>query len=202
VTKRRERINSRKSWISVCPSTAVTLTKILTKFFIGPVANLAGMLPYEKLNGQHNNAIAYNINCYITGLTRGSLPPPTASTIFDQMLTLANAPSKFKAVDPVTKEEADNTISIAVMWEYWNLKKQSTPAPDATAFRMRVPYPIAPSVIFWTSDEPGAAVEARERLRALRTFAEAQLLPTFGADGSSKDATGYGNAGKCPFSLS
>jgi hypothetical protein len=94
------------------------------------------MLPYEKLNAMQNDAIPYNINCHLTGITRGSLPPSAASAILNQMLTIANAPSPFKAINPDTKAEEPNTIGMSILWEYWNLKKQSTPAPNATAFRM------------------------------------------------------------------
>ncbi|CAG8651988.1 7947_t:CDS:2 [Acaulospora colombiana] len=161
---------------------------------LGPVANLATMIPYEKLNGLHNEAIPYNINTAISGTLRGSLPPSSASAIFDQMLALANAPSKFKSISPETKQEEENKLSMMILWEYWNLKKQSTPAPDATAFLMRVPYPVAPTAVFWSSDDLEAAREARERLKALRGFCDAELRPTFGPDGPVVNGTGYGNS--------
>jgi hypothetical protein len=154
------------------------------------------MIPYEKLNGAQNEAIPYNINTSITGITRGSFPPSSAKAIFDQMLTIANAPSKFKAINPETKEEEPNKLSLMVLWEFWNLKKQSSPAPDATAFRMRVPHPVAPTAVLWSSDDPEATKEARERLNSFKAFCDAELKPTFGPDGPGANGVGYGNSGR------
>ncbi|CAG8736672.1 3267_t:CDS:2, partial [Acaulospora colombiana] len=64
---------------------------------------------------------------------------------------------------------------------------------DATAFSMRVPYLVAPSLVLWTSDDPEATTEARERHRALRTFGEGELKSTFGTEDHSAYGTGYGN---------
>lgn len=161
---------------------------------LGPVVNLAGMLPYEKLNAMQNEAIPYNIYCHLTGITRGSLPPSAASAIFEILLTIANAPSPFKATNPTTNAEEPNTIGMSILWEYWNLKKQSTPAPDATAFRMRVPYPMAPLGIFWSAEGMEASQEAKGRLKEMKAFCDAQLWPTFGPDGPNVNGTGYRNS--------
>lgn len=161
---------------------------------LGPVANLAGMIPYERLNAMQNEAIPYNINCFLNGITRGSLPPSSAAAIFSQMMALANAPSQYRAINPTTKEEEPNTLAIVILWEFWNLKKQSTPSPDATAYRMRVPYPVAPMGVFWSSDDSKAGQEAKERLKALKMFCDNELRPTFGTSGPSVNGTGYGNA--------
>ncbi|PVF97273.1 FAD-binding domain-containing protein [Serendipita vermifera] len=163
-------------------------------FDLGPVATFAGMVPYEKLNSMHNEVVPYNINCSITSMMHNVLTPSNASAIFDQMVALANAPSKFKAINPVTKEEEDNTITLVILWEFWNLKKLCAQSPDATAFRMRVPYLVAPSLALWTSDDPEATTEARERHRALRTYCEGELKSTFGPEDRSENGMGYGNA--------
>jgi hypothetical protein len=153
------------------------------------------MMPYEKLNAMQNEAIPYNVNCFLNGITRGSLPPSSASAIFNEMMSLANAPSPHKAINPTTNQEEPNSLTLIILWEFWNLKKQSAPAPDATAYRMRVPYPVAPMGVFWSAEGTEASQEARDRLRALRMFCDKELRPTFGTDGPSANGTGYGNAG-------
>jgi hypothetical protein len=143
-----------------------------------------------------NQATPYGINYHFNGITRGSLPPPTASAIFNQMMGLANTPSPFKSVNPETKSEEPNAIVMTAIWEYYNLKKQCAVAPDATAFRMRVPHPLGLLIVTWSADGQEANDEAKDRLDKLMEACEKALGPTFGPNGRGSDDTGYGGMGK------
>ncbi|PVG03740.1 FAD-binding domain-containing protein [Serendipita vermifera] len=160
---------------------------------LGPVANLAGTLPYEQLNAMQNQAIPYGINYHLNGFVRAGLPPPAAGAIFNNQVAIATAPSPYKSVNPTTNVEEPNTVVLTVLWEFYNLKKQSTPAPDATAFRMRVPYSLATLIATWSADGEEASKEAKERLRSFKLVCDNELRSTFGPEGRNKDAPGYGN---------
>ncbi|PVF97284.1 FAD-binding domain-containing protein [Serendipita vermifera] len=159
-----------------------------------PVANLATMLPYEQLNGMLNQFFPYGANSRISSVIRADLPPSTASTIFNKQLELVNIPSAFRAINPYTMARELNTIDLAIWWEFFPLRRQSSLAPDATAFRMRVPYPLAAIGATWPADGVGAEIEAKETIDALKSFCEVELRATFGPSGPHVDATGYGNS--------
>ncbi|PVG04874.1 FAD-binding domain-containing protein [Serendipita vermifera] len=159
---------------------------------LGPVASYAGTIPYEQLNAMQNQGAPFGGNYHYTGVIRGCLPPPTASEIFNKMMGLANIPSPFKAINPTTKAEEPDTIVLSAVWEYHNLKKMSAVAPDATAFRMRVPHPLGLLILTWSADGQEAIDEAKDRMDKFRDICEAALAPTFGANGRGSNDTGYG----------
>jgi hypothetical protein len=156
---------------------------------------LAVTLPYEKLNAMQNQAIPYGINYHLNGIVRADLPPPAAGAIFNTLVSTANAPSPYKSINPTTNAEEPNVVVLTILWEFYNLKKQCAPAPDAMAFRMRVPYSLATLIATWSADGEEASKEAKERLRSLKTVCDNELRSTFGPEGRSKDAPGYGNNG-------
>ncbi|PVG04873.1 FAD-binding domain-containing protein [Serendipita vermifera] len=159
---------------------------------VGPVANLAGTIPYTQLNSMQNQAAKFGINHLTTGITRANLPSSIASAIFDQTLKLAKVPSSFKSINPTTGAEETNTIVLTVIWQYYHLKKHSTVAPDAMAFRMRLQHPQGMLNATWTADGEGATAEAEERMITLKTICDTALHPTFGDLGPSVEDTGYG----------
>jgi hypothetical protein len=139
-----------------------------------------------------NQAAIYGINHHTTGVTRANLPSSIAAAIFEQTLTLANAPSSFNAINPTTKLEEPNAIVLTIIWQYYPLKKHATIAPDATAFRMRLQHPQAMLTAGWSADGEGATAEAKERLMTLKDTCDTALHSTFGIHGPSSDDTGYG----------
>lgn len=145
---------------------------------------MAGMIPYKQLNALQNPSIAIGGNHATTCLTRAALPPSTASSIFEKIVNTANAPSS-----------SFDSATIAILWVYYNLKKQSSVAPDAMAYRMR--YPFLPSTLFmsWIGDGDEAEKEARSRLGEAEAFANELLDKTYEGGKRHPDATGYGNYG-------
>ncbi|CAG8561534.1 2122_t:CDS:2 [Acaulospora colombiana] len=165
--------------------------KMRFKKIIDLIMNLASTLPFEQLNAMLNQFFPYGTNRRISSVMRASLPPSSASTIFNRQIELANIPSAFRAINPYTLAKEPNTVDLAIWWEYLPLKKQSSLPPDATAFRMRVPYPHAAIGVTWSANGVGADAEAKETLEALKSFCEDQLRPTFGPSGPHVDGTGF-----------
>lgn len=145
---------------------------------------MAGMIPYEQLNALQNPSIHIGCNDTITCLTRETLSPSAASSIFDKMVLTANS----------LTSKVENAV-IAIFWEYYNLKKQSSVAPDATAYRMRYPFGLSALIITWTGEGEEGEKEARLRLEDVETFANELLDKTYQGGKRHPDATGYGNYG-------
>lgn len=174
---------------------------------LGPVANLATMIPYEKLNAMQNDGIPYGINYHLNGVTRTVVPADVGLAVFNKLIETANAPSSTiatstpslnaahpnSATNDIVAPEAklDSEPVMVLLWEYYNLNKQSSIPADATAYRMRVKRPLVTLLITWKGDSVGASKDAKARLTAMKMFCE-------GAFGSVKakveeDDTGYGN---------
>ncbi|PVF97272.1 FAD-binding domain-containing protein [Serendipita vermifera] len=164
-------------------------------FDVGPIVNEVGVMPYEQVNTIQNESMPYGVmNCLFSGLVRGNLPPTTASAIFQKQIELAKMSSSPKSTNPATNEgETSSQMTFTTVWQYWSLKKASEPAPDSTAYRMRVPYPMAALGVFWVEDDEELCVEAKKGLKTLKAFCEDKLRSTFGPSGPSADGTGYGN---------
>ncbi|KAG8751911.1 hypothetical protein FRC14_007520 [Serendipita sp. 396] len=150
-------------------------------FDLGPVMTLAAMIPYENLNALQNDHTKYNQNYHFVGGIRTSVTPDVAKTVFDNMLETTNAPS-----------EAD--MKMVLIWEYHVLKKLASVSSDATAFPMRVPRPITVMMINWTGDDEQSALDARQRLDAIKAFSDEALAPAFEEKGGKTELdTGYTN---------
>lgn len=156
---------------------------------LGPVMNLTGMIPYESLNALQNPNIPSGMNCHLNGATRGSaVSGATAEQVFTSMLEAANKPSTVGDIVP----------TITVIWDYYPLKKQSSIAPDATAFRMRIPHNILILLIAWDGegeDQANATAISDELKTRLSSF-EAFAKDAFKATGEVKNNTGYANNGE------
>jgi hypothetical protein len=140
------------------------------------------MVPYEQVNGLQNASVNYGGNCIVDGITRGTLYPDAAEKIFHKLDEIANVPSSI-----ISKP------MIVMLWEYHDLRKLASVAPDATAYRMRTTNLISPMFVTWEGDSPEAEAEARERVKQVKVFSEELLLE--GRE-KHKDETGYGNYGE------
>jgi hypothetical protein len=152
------------------------------------------MVPYEALNGLQNANIPYGTNYHLNGVTRApTVTGAVAEKVFNAMIASANKPSAVGGITP----------TIAVLWEFYPLKKQSSVAPEAMAFRMRVPLPVSTMFITWEGEgeDPTAVAaitkEMKERLSSFKTFAK----ETFTGGQEFKNDTGYSNNGMSWFSL-
>ena len=165
-----------------------------SKFFeLGPVLDAVSMIPYEALNGLHNATIPYGINYHLNGTSRGprGVTPEMSATLMNQLIATASAPGA-SAPEGVTP-------TMTLLWEFYNMKKLSSVAPDATAFRMRVPHPLITMLITWDGDSPEATADAKERLSGYKRFAEGALKDSFEGGEKGENDTGYGNNGEWKF---
>jgi hypothetical protein len=140
------------------------------------------MIPYEQVNSLQNASVNYGGNCIVTGLTRDALSPEAAEKIFHKVNEVANVPSSVIG-KPV----------IGMLWEYHDLRKLASVAPDTTAYRMRTTNLISPLFVTWEGDGPEALAEAQERVTRVRIFSEELLLE---GRKKEKDETGCGNYGE------
>lgn len=141
--------------------------------------NLAGMIPYEQVNALQNPNVPYGANYALKSNTRSSLSGPIAEKLFQELIETADKPSS-----------AINNPVMAILWEYYHLKKQTSIAPDATAFRMRVDRPVSVVMITWGGDGEEGVLDARERVRKMTSLSDELLM-----EGRKRhdDETGYGN---------
>jgi hypothetical protein len=144
--------------------------------------DLAGTVPYEQVNGLQNANVNYGGNYIVDGSSRGALSPDVAEKIFNKLNEIANAPSSV-----ISKPK------MVMLWEYHDLRKLASIAPDATAYRMRTTNLISPMFGIWEGDSPEAEAEVRKRVKQMRAFSEELLLE--GRE-KHKDETGYGNYGE------
>ncbi|KIM25711.1 hypothetical protein M408DRAFT_314992 [Serendipita vermifera MAFF 305830] len=158
------------------------------KFYeLGPVVSGASMMPYENLNGIHNQAIPYGENCHLNGFTRGTrgVTPEMSETMFKHLMETASAPGPC-ATDTVAPK-------MTMLWEFYHLGKVASVAPDATAFRMRIRHSLSAILINWKPETPEASADALERVRTFKRVAEATVKETFEGGNKGENDTGYGN---------
>jgi hypothetical protein len=155
---------------------------------LGPMVNVAAMIPYEMVNSLQNGLVPYGLNYHFTGTVRGGSPaePETAQEMFNQMISISSLPGGCATSSPPT---------IIVLWEFFHLKKAASVPADATAFRMRVEHAPMPMLISWEGDGSEATRDAKERLGRLKLVVEEGLKGTF-TGGMSENDTGYGNYGE------
>ncbi|PVF97271.1 FAD-binding domain-containing protein [Serendipita vermifera] len=163
-------------------------------FDLGPIVNQVCMMPYAQVNGMQNEGMPYGVmKALFTGLVCGSFSPEIANAVFQKQIEFTKRSSSPKSTSSATNEDVPSKLIFSSFWEYWSLKKASEPAPDSTAYRMRVPNPMTALGVAWLVDEEGTSAEAKKHLTALKSFCEDKLRSTFGPNGPSVDATGYGN---------
>ncbi|KIM25633.1 hypothetical protein M408DRAFT_205383 [Serendipita vermifera MAFF 305830] len=152
---------------------------------LGPIVDGTRMIPYEALNSLQNGTAPYGGNYHLSGTVRGErgIKAETAIQLFDQLVEIASAPGECAT---------DGVPVMAVVWEFFHLKKAASVASDATAYRMRVAHPASPIMIAWQTDGPEATKDAKNRILQLKQRLDEGLKDSFGG-GRGKDDTGYGN---------